>query len=324
MTSSPMRLGSGRGPASARWWVYVTQDRGYAAAYAAHCRASGVVSPMKVVVFDHWIRELARQSEARAEEEFQLRLAAYRSRPRRRRWRFLSLNRTLRQTKVLFLLRLVEDGLWDRGAISVGGVDRLTGWRGWTPAKVEQRLFNLEPFADLNTRLRPLWPRLQAMGQIHFQTDRAHPKFSEWLDDPLEEYAQSWFSVVTESEMADRPLRITEKPLKPLLNFHPLIVLGNPGALTLLRSYGFETCGGLFDESYDEEPDPRRRFEMVYLEVRRLCAVEEAQLDRLERALDEILIFNARHGLVELPRVFNERLVPALIDEILSPATTVP
>jgi hypothetical protein len=302
--------------------VYITQDRGYGAAYSAHCRASGVGSPMKVVVFDNWIREISRQNEARADEEFQARLDAYRRRPRQRRWRFLSLNRTLRATKVLFLLRLMEDGLWDQGAISVGGLERLVDLKGRSQAKIERRLFALEPFADLNTRLQPLWPQLRAIGEIGFHTERSDPKFGPLLDDPLAEYGQSWFSVVTESEMRDRPSRITEKPLKPLMNFHPLIVLGNPGALGLLRAYGFQTHAGLFDESYDEEPDPRRRFEMVYQQVRRLCAMDEAELDGLERTLDETLVFNARHALVELPRMFRERLDPALVADILAPSVS--
>lgn len=298
--------------------VYVAQDRGYAAAYGAFCRASGVARPMKVVVFDHWIREIARQNEARAEEEFQARLAAYRCRPRRRRWRFLSLNRTLRPTKVLFLLRLIEDGLWDQGAISVGGLERLVDWKGRSQAKVERRMFDLEAFADLNARLQPLWPQLKAMGEIGFQTDRSDPKFGPILDDPLAEYAQSWFSVVAESEMRDRPARITEKPLKPLLNFHPFILLGNVGSLRLIKAYGFETYPGVFDERYDEEPDARTRLETIFQQSDRLCRMDEAELARLNDAAAATAVFNAWWGLVELPRLFLSRIDTDLVDRLLS------
>ncbi len=85
----------------------------------------------------------------------------------------------------------------------------------------------------------------------------------------LTEYAESWFSVVTETEMRPRPSRITEKVLKPLVNFHPMILFGNPGSLRMVRDYGFVTFENVIDESYDDEPDPRRRFDKAYLELER-------------------------------------------------------
>ena len=79
----------------------------------------------------------------------------------------------------------------------------------------------------------------------------------------------------------------------------------------------------MFDERYDEELDPRRRFDMVYDEVRRLCAMDEAQMARTSAALSEIVTFNACWGLTELPRRFNETVLADLIDE-LGPRTPAP
>ncbi len=134
----------------------------------------------------------------------------------------------------------------------------------------------------------------------------------------IEEYGHSWFSVVTETEMSSRLHRITEKPLKPLLGFHPFLLLGNPGALQLLRGYGFETFSGAFDERYDSEPNPRRRFDMVYAELRRLCALEEPEMARVSAELSEIVAFNACWGLTELPRRFRQTLLAALVDQLVS------
>jgi predicted O-methyltransferase YrrM len=140
------------------------------------------------------------------------------------------------------------------------------------------------------------------------------------MDHPLAEFGRTWFSVVTETEMASRPLRITEKPLKPLMNFHPFIVLGNPGSLALLREYGFQTFPAIFDEAYDEEPDPRRRFEMVFREVERLCHVDQAEFERLGRGVEDAVIFNARHALVDLPNAFKTHLDRELVSRLLAPA----
>ena len=41
---------------------------------------------------------------------------------------------------------------------------------------------------------------------------------------------------------------------------HPFIIMGQPGILKHLRSMGFKTFHGWWDESYDDTPDPNERF----------------------------------------------------------------
>ena len=272
---------------------------------------------MKVVVFDYWVRQVAQQHGGVGADVFEARLDAYRRRPRRRKHRFLCLNRTLRESKALFLLQLMHHGLWERGAISLA---RVGWWEGQnTPARMEKRLRRAEGFAELAAELAPLVPKLYEAEEVTFETGRRDRRFGLVMDEALSQYGESWFSVITETEMASWPCRITEKPLKALLNFHPLLVLGNPGSLRFLRDYGFETFPMLFDESYDDELDPARRFEMVVSEVRRLCAVDESVLDRLDREAEATVIANARHGLVELPELFHSRLNRALVEAVLAP-----
>ena len=298
--------------------VYLTQDRGYAEAYRRHCEEAGVGPPMKVLVYDYWIRRVMRLHETNGEATFQARLQSYEARARRRGRRFLSLNQTLRYAKVLFLLRLMRDGLWSQGAISVGGLAHRQS-KGMSDLELDRQLFGHPGFEDLSRELRPSLPKLAALGRVMFSAAVPGGAKSIMPDDPLAEYTDTWFSVVTETEMRERAQRITEKPLKALLNFHPLIVLGNFGSLGLLRDYGFESYPAMFDEAYDEEADPRRRFEMVYREVERLCALDEAELDRLDRASREAVVRNARHGLVDLPRRFREEIDPKLVRDILEP-----
>ena len=299
--------------------VYLTQDRGYAEAYRRHCEEAGDGPPMKVLVYDYWIRRVMRLHEKDGEATFQARLEAYQARPRRRGRRFMSLNQTLRYAKVLFLLRLMRDGLWSEGAISVGGLAHRQS-KGMSDLELDRQLFGQAGFEDLSRELRPLMPQLAGLGRVMFSAEGPGGSGQIMPDEPLAEYADTWFSVITETEMRERPQRITEKPLKALLNFHPLMVLGNFGSLGLLREYGFESYPGMFDEAYDQEPDPRRRFELVYREVERLCALDEAELDRLDRASRDAVVRNARHGLVDLPRRFREEIDPKLVQDILEPA----
>ena len=301
--------------------VYMTQDRGYAADYQAHCEAIGDGPPMKVIVYDYWVRIVARQHEQLGSQTFEARLAAYRARGRRRERRFLSLNRNLRPTKALFLLRLMRDGLWDRGMISFGGVQTRRRRKGFADGELEAHLFGEKAFADLNAELQSLLPRFEALGRRIFRAEQFDPRYGPVMDEALAEYGQTWFSVIPETEMRDRPSRITEKPLKALMNFHPFMVLGNPGSLAMLRAYGFESYPQLFDESYDEELDPRRRFEMVYRQLERLCALDEAELDRLDRQIEETVIHNARNAMIALPARFRSQFDPELVRDILAPAS---
>jgi hypothetical protein len=177
----------------------------------------------------------------------------------------------------------------------------------------------LPGFKKLVRRVEPRLDELKAKGRITFGLEgdpRTHTK-QTYRADALAEYARSWFSVVAETEMESRLNRLTEKSLKPLVNFHPMLVLGNPGTLALVRQYGFQTFGALFDESYDEEPDPPRRFELVFAQLERFCRQDRERLPGLIGAVSETLRFNARHGLIELPRRFREELGPGLVTALL-------
>jgi hypothetical protein len=305
--------------------VYITQDRTYRDDYLSHCRLEAAAAPLRIVPYDYFIRRLFAEHGEGAEAAFAERLAAYRARPAHRGRRFISLNLTPRPTKVLLLLSLLRDGLWDQGYISFGGFHRLKHTRrGAGVAQLHTRMHKAPGFRKLSKSLIPLLPELDALGEVLFGDIIRHDASGEVLNDPigdaaLPEYADSWFTVTTESEMHDRPVRITEKPFKPLLNFHPLILLGNPGSLGALRALGFETFGGFFDESYDDEPDPRLRFDMVYDQVKRLCAMEEDELARLDQAVSDRLIHNARWGMTGLPAIFRNRIDVELVDRILAP-----
>jgi hypothetical protein len=301
--------------------VYLTAEPPFAEAYRAYCDLLGLSRTMKVLHYDLWVRKFLLDYDQAGEEVFEQRLAVYRARPRRRDRRFLSLNLTPRPCKLVFLLNLLKDGLWDQGFISFGGFERRL--HKDPMERVEARLRACPGLETLAAEVAPHLPELRAMGETVFRTKGRYirpGKFVKHLEDAaLAEYNGSWFSVVTETEMRPALSRITEKPLKPLANFHPFLLLGNPGAVGLLRKLGFESFAEVFDESYDDELDPLNRYRIVYDEVRRLCALDEAELDRFDAELSEVVVFNARRALVELPRRYRDKIDPELLAEILAP-----
>jgi hypothetical protein len=304
--------------------VYLTQERNYRADYRAHCAAAGL-EPMAVIEHDYWIWRFEAQFAKTGKIVLRERLADFQARASARERRFISLNFTPRPTKALFLLSLIRDGLWEQGFISFGGFDRFERATGQDRTAFTRVMLRHPGFEDLARELEPLIGELDAYGQVLLgkvnREEGGHVAKSPLLDRKMTEFDRSWFSVVTETEMRARVSRITEKPLKPLVNFHPLITFGNPGALAMLRELGFATFEEAIDERYDAEPDPRRRFEMAYAEVRRLCALDEAALARMEATLAPRLEHNARWGLYELPRARRAAHDAALIDRILASGT---
>ncbi len=293
--------------------VYVTQDRGYARDYADHCAGIGLKRTIQVVVYDYWLRRLLGAFDLTGPEIFERRREAFTHRRRRRSRRFLSLNYTPRSPRLMFLLSLLHEDLWDLGHVSFGGFRRKSQGSRKSYKKIRKEFNSLPGFEDKAKILRPLLPELRERQSLLGEFPPTDPYSTALLPHALAEYDDSWFSVATETEMMDRPCRITEKPLKPLLNFHPLIVFGNPGALALIRELGFVTFPELFDESYDEECDPRRRFEMAFAQVRRLCLMDESGLARAVEALSEKVAFNAEWGLTRLPRIYRDELDEALM-----------
>ena len=308
--------------ASTKRAVYLTQDRQFEQDYRAYCASIGFDSPVAVLNHDYWVWFAFSHYERDGEDVFQKRLEAFRARPARRKRRFVSLNRTARAAKILFLLSLLRDGLWDRGFVSFGGFRHPDEGRANSRGPLPDDLARSLPgFDDKIAELAPYLDALDARGRVLLGMKQHQWKRLElWnagLAADLAEYDKSWFSVATETEMRPRPSRITEKSVKPLANFHPMLVLGNPGSLALIRSYGFETFGDVFDESYDDELDPRRRFDLVYEQVVRLCRMEERELASIESRLADKLIHNARWGLTTFPSSYRTQRDVALVNEIL-------
>jgi len=303
----------------------VTQERNFGEDYARYCSRKGYDGRISVLYYDFWIRRFLSQFETKSPRRLARRVRTFEARTDHRSKAFVSLNLSIRASKLVFLLSLLRDDLWDRGHISFGGFRRRFSERDaqlgdHSSSYVAERLKRLKGFEDLGQELAPLIPRLEQIGPILFgdvaEGDGNGPGQKAPLSPLDREYDDSWFSVITESEMRSRPSRVTEKPFKSLVSFHPLIVLGNPGALRALREFGFETFPEMIDERYDEEDDPRRRFDMAYAEVQRLCAMDEDELAKMERRLRDKLMFNAEWAIVHMPRRYRQELDAALTQRI--------
>ena len=301
--------------------AYVTQDRNYARDYAAHLNDPAAPA-MRVLNYDYYIKRFFQQYEQTGAEAFEGRLAEFRARAATRQRRFVCLNRAARSNKLFFLLALLRDGLWDRGFISFSGFDKTNNQYAKTANFMRSEMLATPGMEDLARGIVPYMDALGAMGQVVLGR-RPDQSLEDFLltvtlgEHNLPERQQSWFTVVNETEITG-PWRITEKPFKSLIDFHPTIIIGNAGALPLIRELGFRTFEGYFDEGYDAQTDVRARFEAVYAEVRRLCEADEADLARMEAEVTDTLIHNAKWGLKKLPGVYRDKLDVRFVDSLMS------
>jgi hypothetical protein len=112
----------------------------------------------------------------------------------------------------------------------------------------------------------------------------------------------SFLNIVTETRY-DSPFQyISEKTLKPIIAKRPFVLLSSPGTLGLLKSLGFKTFDDWWDESYDQEEDHYKRFEMVYDISQDILSKDDETLKKYLREMRKTLDFNYNH-LKNLPEI---------------------
>jgi len=98
------------------------------------------------------------------------------------------------------------------------------------------------------------------------------------------EACDSLFYVPTETVYFGRRTHITEKTFKAIALEMPFVLVATAGSLRYLREYGFQTFAGIFDESYDDEPDDIRRLERVVQLLKDLDNLSTRERQQIHRA----------------------------------------
>ena len=148
------------------------------------------------------------------------------------------LNRISRNHRELLVMNLIDRDLHTQGMVSHNAL----AYHGWTEHGVPQAVI------DRAHAVLPL---------IVDDADFGHNKAMHINTDI---YLRSWCSVITETHAFDQAhnLFVSEKLWKPMFACQPFMVWGQQGTLSLLRAWGYETFGMLWDEHYDDLPDLER------------------------------------------------------------------
>ena len=114
----------------------------------------------------------------------------------------------------------------------------------------------------------------------------------------LGNYAEAQDSLVyvpTETVYFGKRLHITEKTFKAIALEMPFVLVAPAHSLEYMRSYGFKTFAGIFDESYDEETDDVKRIEQVTRLLKDLDNLSAKERLEIHRACLPIVQHNFEH-----------------------------
>lgn len=105
-------------------------------------------------------------------------------------------------------------------------------------------------------------------------------------------FLNSCINIVTETSCFFNELFISEKILKPILNYQPFIVLGPYQYLRELKKYGFKTFSEVWDESYDEIINPYERIPAVISLINNLNKKTIQEFNEIYQKIKNICIYN--------------------------------
>jgi hypothetical protein len=128
---------------------------------------------------------------------------------------------------------------------------------------------------------------------LNFTGETDHPMHSCWLS-LFDQCAESLLYLVTETVATGRRHHITEKTFKPIAMGMPFIIVGTKHSLKYLRSYGFRTFEGIWDESYDQAEDDVR-IERIASLLRSLNELPSAAKQDLFEQSQEVIEHNWNH-----------------------------
>jgi|688.fasta_scaffold29424_8 hypothetical protein len=136
----------------------------------------------------------------------------------------------------------------------------------------------------------------QYLEKIPIQLD-TNNKFNFSVNNTMRKdlFLDSCINLVTETSYKNNELFISEKILKPILNYQPFIVLGPVNYLQELKNLGFKTFSEFWDESYDVIKEGRDRYFKISQLVLKLNSLDIHELNELYQQTKEICIYNKNH-----------------------------
>ncbi len=191
--------------------------------------------------------------------------------------RFLSMNRTSRLHRQMILSYLQGRGLIDGSLVSCSKQ---------FPSELDDSGVDPSLQRLLRESWRALYPKLPLVLDEFFYNSGldVHKVASGWP------YRSTYFNITTETDVSPMvgPV-ITEKLVKPMLNFQPFLAVTSADTLRYLHAIGFKTFPAIIDEGYDAVRDPAERITRIFAQIDRLGKISQGEArDRYFACMPEL------------------------------------
>lgn len=218
-------------------------------------------------------------------------------------YNFLLLNNMLKHHRLLTVLAVYNRGLLNKGLVSFADLndpDKHLQSNLDTAVTYINRYFSNHASEVKNIdRFKSETPFV-----IDIETGKTASRKNNVTKMNFSLYKSTHFSIVTESESSyGRIIRFTEKSLKPMVAFHPFIVVGNPFTLKMLHLLGFQTFAPYIDETYDDISDANMRFNFALKEIVRIASLDQDKINQICHQLLPVLEHNFNYAVTKFPQV---------------------
>lgn len=192
--------------------------------------------------------------------------------------KFLCLNKVERFHRVMLLDYMIQNNLVELGYYSFQGSNNI---------KEQVQISNGFGYPNVLNYVDKL-PLV-----LNITENRVNPV--DLIQEDYKYFIDSYFSIITETVFFtdnENSIFLSEKIHKALAMGHPFILVSRPKSLEYLRSIGYKTFEPFINESYDNELNDIKRFELITTEIKRLCTLSVEELQVLYGNLVPIMTHN--------------------------------
>lgn len=200
-----------------------------------------------------------------------------------RKKHFLSYNRNMDRIHRVALACFIEkNNLWNKFTISV--LKKIS----------DSTFYNIQTyFNEYFDFISILNKKIPIEIDTQFENDKGGFPTSNLYD--KKNYLESYFHVVTETEIDNDKIFFTEKILKPIMGLQPFIVLSSKNYLLELKKLGFKTFDLIWDESYDSVENEIDRIKKCLFLIKDISNWSLEKCDAKYKSVLDICIYNRNH-----------------------------
>jgi len=225
---------------------------------------------------------------------------------------FITYNRLItedRSYRIYFISQLAKHNLLDKGLVSFGVSNDGQHWRDELERNDHSKLSDHARQEIWNT-LPDLPERLIIDNEYCLGNASSRVPYSiDNINDIKNINYNAFWHIVTETVFYYDKLHLTEKIFKPIVSKQPFMLIGAPGNLEYLRSYGFKTFDSVIDESYDTIQDNDDRIDAVVKQLNWYCNLSDSDKLDVMKKLEPIIEYNFHHFYGEFKNVIVNELI---------------